>query len=673
MHEALKRELLNSLGDTFEIVREIGRGVYGTVFRARDSNGRDVALTVLDPEFFREEEQRQRFLRECALIKRLIHPHILPILEADQTAGLLYYSSPFFEGASLRDRLNDGPLPLRDALRIGEQVADALTYAHAHQVLHRDIKPENVVFDGPDAMVKEFWIARAFSRSLQQRITGSGLVLGTPAYMSPEQMADKPLDARSDVYGFAVLLCEMLTRQIPFAMGPAQMVVEKLSREPRRADLPTELSDEVAELLMRALAKRARDRVASPRELIEKLRARLPEAWVDNGVAVGSLALGRGAIFARTRESPQIAGAPPSPVRVRLRSARPSRHTIGLGTLLAAIALLAATLVLGLEPRVLYGFGALGLSVAGLLLALPGRLNVKPVSPLSLRSPTELENRLRSALKYQYEITREVAHGGMAFVYLARDLRYRRRSVAIKVMRPEIAVGLGYEKFMEEIEITAQLSHPGILTVLDYGDADGLPFYVMPFVEGESVKARLDSAGPLPLDLAIAVVRDVGRALDYAHRKGVIHRDIKPENILWYEGQAVLADFGIARVIDRSRHSSFSQHVRLGTPEFMSPEQFWDTKRIDHRSDVYSLGCVMFEMLAGKTPYEGSPEELAVKHLKDPVPHVRSSRTDVSEMIDSAICKALSKKQSDRFDSAVAFGEAFGRLGHFTHPPPRPG
>ena len=665
MHEALKREFQHALRDTFEIIREIGRGAYGTVFLAGDNSGRNVALKVLDPELFRDGGE-ERFLRECRAVGRLVHPRILPILQAGQAAGLLYYTTPYFAGGSLRDRLNGAPLLPHDAFRVASQVADALTYAHSHQVLHRDIKPGNVLLDDPNALVKDFWIARALSRAVHERMTGAGLVIGTPEYMSPEQMAGThQLDARSDVYALAVLLCEMLTGQLPFAAGPAQIVVEKLSREPRLTDLPATIPRPLAEVLIRALTKRPEDRVANPQALINDIRSALPGALVDHVRPLSTLELGRGVLFGKTKEPVRVAGTASSPVRLRLRG--PTRRQVfGLGTLVAAAALLAASLLGGLEPKIAFTFGALGLSVTGLALTLSRRSSTKPPLLESLRAPTDLQQRLRDAIKYQYEITREIGHGGMAFVYLARDLRYRRRSVAIKVMRPEIAIGMGYEKFMDEIEIMAQLSHPGILTVLDYGDADGLPFFVMPFVDGESVKSRLDTEGPLSLDLALSVVRDVGRALDYAHRKKIIHRDIKPENILWYEGQAVLADFGIARVVDRARQSSFSQHVRLGTPEFMSPEQFWDTKRIDHRSDIYSLGCVLFEMLAGKTPYEGTPEELAVKHLNDPVPHVRSLRTDVPADIDSAICKALSKQQADRFDSAVAFVAALEHPDH--HP-----
>jgi len=265
-------------------------------------------------------------------------------------------------------------------------------------------------------------------------------------------------------------------------------------------------------------------------------------------------------------------------------------------------------------------------------------------------------DRIRLALQYQYDLISEVGRGGMAAVYMARDLRYRDRKVAVKVLRPEYAASvMSSERFLQEIEITATLAHPAILPLLDSGDADGLPFYVMPFVEGETLKSRLDREGRQSLTDSLSVTRDVARALEYAHRRQIVHRDIKPENILIHEGQATVADFGIALALDRSRERKTQEGHSVGTPEFMSPEQFWDTANIDHRSDLYSLGCVLYEMLAGEPPYRGSRDELATQHQTAPIPHIRTIRPDLPDDVDAAICRVLAKSPLDRFDSAPSF------------------
>ncbi len=639
MHEALLTELRNALRDRFEIKREIGEGVYGTVFLAADVDGRPVALKVLRPEILVTADYA-RIPRELGAISKLNHPNLLPVLASGTAANCIYYSTPFIDGGSLRERLDrEGPLPSSDALRIAQEVADALGYALSHGVIHRDITPRHVLFDSGRAIVKEFWIARALARALSGRLTASGLVMGTPEYMSPEQiMGAHTIDSQSDVYSLAVLICEMLTKQLPFTGKPMEIVARQLAGpSPSRGDLPSSLPPHIAEALVRALARAPRDRFATAQELVDACLAGTPD---ERRVGAGAF------------------GA-----RVHSRSHRSTYQTatfvgiLGAGILLIPTVALPTGALPWLSPTVQYGIGVggLALSIAGIILrrrhfgarSAPARGEVRVA-----RDPTE---RLRAALRYQYELGHEVARGGMALVYVAHDLRYRRRRVALKVLRPELSVSLASERFLEEIQITAQLSHPGILPVLDSGDADGMHFYVMPYVEGETLKARVDREGRLSVADALTVTHDVARALDYAHRQQIVHRDIKPENILLHEGQAIVADFGIALALDRARDRRTTKGNSIGTPEFMSPEQFWDTAHIDHRSDLYSLGCVLYEMLAGTPPYAGTAQELAAKHLNDPIPHITSLRSDVSVAVDAAIQKVLAKKREDRFQSARAF------------------
>jgi len=267
-------------------------------------------------------------------------------------------------------------------------------------------------------------------------------------------------------------------------------------------------------------------------------------------------------------------------------------------------------------------------------------------------------SRLSAALSGRYKIERVIGRGGMATVYLADDLRHRRK-VAIKLLEPELAYAVGGERFLREIEIAAGLNHPHIVPLFDSGDADGQLFYVMPFLEGESLRDRLDRERYLPIDDAVAITRQVASALDYAHARNVIHRDIKPENILIYEGEAMVADFGIALAANAAQAPRITgTGLVVGTPEYMSPEQALD-EGADGRSDQYSLACVLFELLAGEPPYTGpSPTSIIAKRLMDPVPSVRRLRGTVPAPMDEAIARALAKVPADRFVTAGEFAGA---------------
>ena len=266
---------------------------------------------------------------------------------------------------------------------------------------------------------------------------------------------------------------------------------------------------------------------------------------------------------------------------------------------------------------------------------------------------------LTAALAEQYTIEREAGVGGMATVYVARDLKHD-RSVALKVLRPDLAALLGVERFLSEIRVTAHLHHPHILPLFDSGQAGGLIYYVMPHVEGESLRQWLAREKQLPLATAIEIARAVAGALDYAHRHGVIHRDIKPENILFQDGQAVVADFGIALALSAAAGSRLTETgISLGTPQYMSPEQATGDRTIDPRSDIYSLAAVLYEMLAGEPPHTGPTiQSVIAKVLTDRPRPLRALRDSVPPHVESAIQKALAKVPADRFGSALQFADA---------------
>ncbi len=259
----------------------------------------------------------------------------------------------------------------------------------------------------------------------------------------------------------------------------------------------------------------------------------------------------------------------------------------------------------------------------------------------------------------RYEIEREVGHGGMANVYLAQDTR-QRRLVALKVLRPELSHALVKDRFEREIAITANLTHPHILPLHDSGEADGLLFYVMPYVEGETLRARLDRERQLPLRDAVCIARAVASALEYAHGRGVVHRDIKPENILIVDGQPIVADFGIARAVQASDEERITvTGISMGTPAYMSPEQASGDHAIDARTDVYSLGCVLYEMLAGEPPFTGSTAQaIIVKRLSEAAPDVRRARESVPAVLANIVRRALASIPADRFQTAGEFERA---------------
>ena len=280
--------------------------------------------------------------------------------------------------------------------------------------------------------------------------------------------------------------------------------------------------------------------------------------------------------------------------------------------------------------------------------------------------------KLPAAIADRYLIERELGAGGMATVYLARDRKHE-RTVALKVLRPDLAAVLGAERFLLESRITAGLDHPHILTLIDSGESAGLLWYVLPYVRGESLRARLDREKQLPVEAALKLASQVASALDYAHRHGVIHRDVKPENILLHEGEAVVTDFGIALAVREAGGTRLTgTGLSLGTPHYMSPEQAAGEHDIDARSDVYSLAAVVYEMLAGEPPHTGPTLPIIIAKLltQSPAP-LRLLRRTVPEGVSQAVAKALAKAPSDRFPSALEFAQALDASPAMTTAPAR--
>ncbi len=272
---------------------------------------------------------------------------------------------------------------------------------------------------------------------------------------------------------------------------------------------------------------------------------------------------------------------------------------------------------------------------------------------------TSITEKLTVALGDRYRIERELGEGGMATVYLAEDLKHERK-VALKVLKPELAAVLGADRFVQEIKTTASLQHPHILPLFDSGEADGFLYYVMPYIEGETLRDKLDRETQLGIDEAVRITTEVADALDYAHRNGVIHRDIKPENILLHDGRPMVADFGIALAVSAAAGGRMTETgLSLGTPHYMSPEQATAEKEITNRSDVYSLACVTYEMLAGDPPHTGSTaQQIIMKIVTEEATAVTNLRKSVPPNVAAALAKALEKLPADRFEGAGDFAQA---------------
>ena len=267
--------------------------------------------------------------------------------------------------------------------------------------------------------------------------------------------------------------------------------------------------------------------------------------------------------------------------------------------------------------------------------------------------------RLRDALSQSYSIDRELGRGGMATVYLAQDTKHD-RVVALKVLHPDLAASLGPDRFLREIKLAARLNHPHILPLFDSGSADGLLYYVMPYVEGESLRERLDRDRQIPVPEAITIAQGISSALDYAHRQGIVHRDVKPENVMMYEKMPMVMDFGIAKAVSAAGTETLTQTgMMIGTPAYVSPEQAAGETNLDGRSDQYSLACMLYEMISGERPFAGStPQSIMAKRFTESPPSLQTVKSSVPASVDWAVSKAMSMDTSQRFATSAMFAQA---------------
>ena len=553
------------LGEHYRIERELGHGGMATVYLCTDTRSGEVAaVKVLRPELS-NIVTKERFFREIEFSADLDHPQIPKVIESGSIGDLPFYAMNFVDGESLRDRLQRVPrFPVDEAVRIAKRIIEPMSFAHERGIVHRDIKPENILLRGDEVYVLDFGVARAIIGSTGERLTRTGITVGTPAYMSPEQVtAERDLDGRSDIYSLGCVIYEMLAGAPPFRGGNAQ-------------------------ILMAA-------RFTTPPRPLRSFRPDIPES-VERAIAT-----------AMHRE--------------------PADRWQTAEDFAAALALPTAT----------------------------GSHDVSSGTP-------ELIDKLRVTFADTYIVEEEMKGGGMARLFLATDKALNRK-VVIKILPPELVSQMMLSRFRRESEVTARLQHPHILPVISAGVRDGLVHYIMPFIDGESLRALLQRGEQLPISRALRILHEVTDALAYAHKQGIIHRDIKPENILIQDGHAVLADFGIAAALSADGQEGEGRltgtGMSLGTVGYMAPEQALGERTVDARADIYAVGVVGYEIFAGAPPFTGKTDQaILVAHLTKEVPHLDDIRTDTPLPVAEAIRKAMQKDASLRFQDAAEFRDA---------------
>ena len=558
------------VGEHYRIERELGHGGMATVYLCMDTRSGDyAAVKVLRPELG-SVVTKERFFREITFASELDHPRIPRVLESGASGELPFYAMDYVDGESLRDRLRREPLlPVEEVVRIAEEIAKPMSYAHARGIVHRDIKPENILLRGSDVFVLDFGVARAIAGSAGERLTRTGITLGTPAYMSPEQVtADRDLDFRSDIYSFGCVVYEMLAGMPPFkGATPQILMASRFTTPPRplRAVRP-ELPESVESAVSKAMAKAPEDR------------------WQSSDAFASALALPQ-------RVAGQDDGSAAS-------------------------------------------------------------------------DSNEMLAQLKKTFADLYDVKEEMKGGGMARLFLATDRALERR-VVIKILPPDLVSPMMLARFKRESGVTARLQHPHILPVISAGVRDGLVHYIMPFIDGESLRSKFEK-GPIPIVDGVRLLREVTDALAYAHRQGIIHRDIKPENILIQDGHAVLADFGIAAALsgnggegNEGPNRLTGTGMSLGTVGYMAPEQALGERNVDARADIYAVGVVGYEIFCGAAPFSGATDQaILVAHLTREAPRCDEIRKDTPAAVADAIKRAMEKDPALRFQTAAEFRDA---------------
>ncbi len=622
--------LIGSTVSHYRILERLGGGGMGVVYKGWDLRlERYAAVKFLSPHRSSSDDFKRRFTREARTASRLEHPNICTVFETDETDdGRLFIAMAFCEGESLKRKIERGPLPLAQALDVAAQVAAGLAAAHDKGVVHRDVKPGNVMV-AEDGRVKivDFGIARMADET---RLTRTGDVMGTTAYISPEQFLSAEIDHRSDLWSLGVVLYEMVTGRLPWSGGEERELINAIVKRPQRPI--STLRPGVPQALERVVARTLAKRPAERYQRADELRADLL-AVADLVVQPSSTAPYEQTLVETPMALPGREWRAPSP-------APPA----GAGTGTAAPAA-----------------GAADLSASGPLAAsgkreAAGTAAASGVSSAALPGSSGFERRPGSGMIGRviahYRILGPLGGGGMGVVYQAQDLSLE-RVVALKFLPPELTRDEDSKtRFLQEARAASALDHPNICTIHEVGETDeGQLYLAMACYDGETLKQRLQR-GPLPIDEALETAQQVARGLVKAHRHGIVHRDIKPANLMITTDEIVkILDFGIAKLAGAAGLTRIGSS--LGTPGYMSPEQARG-EEVDPRTDVWSLGAVLYEMVTGRRPFRGDHDQAVLYALFNLEPEpVAQLRPDAPPELVRIIGRMLAKEPDRRYLTAT--------------------
>jgi serine/threonine protein kinase len=595
----------------YEIVEELGRGGMGVVYRAYDASlERDVALKVIQQIALDVADTKARFYREARMAARLSHDAIAVIYEIGEEDGVPFIAMEYLPGRDLRMVIDKKEnLSLEQKLDYARQICRGLQYAHGKNVIHRDIKPENVkLLEDGRLKIIDFGIAKPYTptsspeeKSTNAVLTRMGMRIGTPWYMSPEQARGNPVDRRTDIFSFGVVLYELLTYSKPFQGDDTTVLYKILHEDPAPIKLEESgLNDDVQKILSRCLAKDHEERYADCSELLRDLVA-------------------------------LTAGPSPDP-RVR--------------------ALLAQGIALDKSER----YEEAAVKFKEILEIDPDHQQAKSyLKRLSLRDKESFMRRVLAGnvigtVISHFQILDRIGGGGMGVVYRAEDTSLK-RIVALKFLMPDLVRDPSAKKrFLKEAQAASALDHPNICTVHEISEADeGLLFICMAFYGGENLSAKI-SRGPLTVGEALDIVIRVGRGLAKAHEHGIVHRDIKPANIIiTSEGEVKIVDFGLAKLSGGTQITRVG--ARMGTLPFMSPEQIRGLD-LDHRTDIWSLAVLLFQALTGQLPFQREYEAAMLYAIvTDDPPLLTSVNPGLPADLEKVITKALKKEPNERYAS----------------------
>ncbi len=557
------------LGERYEILKRLGEGGMGAVYKARDHElDRLVALKVIRPELAGHPDILRRFKQELILARQVTHKNVVRIFDLGTADGRKFITMDFIEGRDLKSILNEREkIPAAEAVPIVQQICRGLEAAHVEGVVHRDLKPQNIMLDDTGRVwLMDFGLARSMELS---GLTRTGVLMGTPDYMSPEQARAEKVDARSDLFSLGIIFFEMLTGRLPFQ---ADTLMAKLLQRVQQEAVPVMEIDPtippgVSAVVSKCLERDVKKRYQSVHEILDDL-------------------LGD----------------------TRTISSSGSSSSSGSGQ--------------GSAPS---GSPAMSLAELG-----PG-----------------------SEFGPRYRIESVIGEGGMGKVYKAYDSDLD-RTVALKLVRPELAKDANsLQRFKQELLLASRISHRNILRIHDLGDVNGVKFISMAFVQGMDLHDLIAQQGRLPVERAVNIAKQLAGALEAAHAEGVVHRDLKPRNVLIdVDDHIYVSDFGLAKSLDTDKTGVTRVGEVLGTPRYMSPEQA-ESKAADNRSDLYSLGIILYEMVTGEVPFTGeSSLQVMFQHVQQQPKDPRQLNREVPEYLATIILKCLEKDPALRYQNA---------------------